>query len=107
MRFIEYILAAVLGSAGVATAGTPGEPSTRTLTADAITRPSGGAKGLFGRNPGGDPDRPDKVVGTGRKGRLHARRGRRTTRKTGNTAATTNGKKAGPLPVPPKTEKEH
>jgi hypothetical protein len=48
MRFIEYVLAAILGSSGIA-AAEPTSPATRTLTADAITQPSGGTEGLLGQ----------------------------------------------------------
>ena len=48
MRFIEYILAAILGSNGIATAE-PTSPATRTLTADAITQPRGGIEGSSGQ----------------------------------------------------------
>jgi hypothetical protein len=51
----EYVLLALLGSAGaVSPVGAP----TRTFTADAVTQPSGGAEGLPGQAPGGDPDDP-------------------------------------------------
>ena len=46
MPFVEYMLLAILGSAGAAAPGaTPGGPSTRTFTADAITQPIGGTEG--------------------------------------------------------------
>jgi hypothetical protein len=75
MRFIEYILVAVLGSSGIAAAGTPGGPSTRTITADAVTQATGGS--------------PGKQTGTGRKGRSHARRHHRR----GHRKVYTEGKK--------------
>jgi hypothetical protein len=74
MPFLEYVLLALLGSAGGATpAGTPA----RTLTADAVTQPSGSTEGLFGqvlkgkvhgaarRRPRGH--KRSKVTGTGSK----------------------------------------
>jgi hypothetical protein len=60
MAFFEYILVALLGSASATPGGTPG----RTLTADAVTQPSGGAEGLLGQATGGSTD---KHAGTGRK----------------------------------------
>jgi hypothetical protein len=60
MPIIEYMLLALLGSAGAATpGGTPGGPFTRTFTADSVTQPSGGTEGLLGE------------ADTGRKGRRH------------------------------------
>ena len=47
MPFLEYILLALLGTAGAAT---PGGPVTDTFTADALTQPSGGTEGLLGQN---------------------------------------------------------
>jgi len=67
------VLLAVLGSAGaVSPVGAP----TRTFAADAVTQPSGSAESLPGQSPGGDPDRPRKGAGTGRKSRYHAETGR-------------------------------
>jgi hypothetical protein len=47
MAFLEYMLAALLGSAGVAS---PGGTPARTFTAEAVTQPSGGTEGLLGQN---------------------------------------------------------
>ena len=92
MAFLEYMLVALLGSAGAAApGGTPGEPSTRTFTADAVTQPSGGTEGLLGQATGGSTD---KQAGTGRKGRVHleARRHHRRGHRHGKVI--TSGKKA-------------
>jgi hypothetical protein len=78
MRFIEYILVTVLGSSGVAAAEPP-SAGARTITADAVTQPAGGgAEGILGQATGGSPG---KQAGTGRKGRVHSRRGHRTARR--------------------------
>jgi hypothetical protein len=74
MPFLEYMLLALLGSAGTGPAGTP----TRTFTADAVTQPSGGTEGLGQKKPG-----EGKEAGTGRKGRSHARRHHRRGHKGG------------------------
>jgi hypothetical protein len=51
MPFFKYILAALLGSNVIAAPGAaPEGPSTRALTADAITQPGGGTEGLVGQN---------------------------------------------------------
>jgi hypothetical protein len=76
MPFLEYVLIALLGSAGAAVpGGTPGGASTRILTADIVTQPGGGTEGLPGQATGGSSD---KQAGTGRKGRhrTHYRRGK-------------------------------
>jgi hypothetical protein len=86
MAFLEYMLLTLLGSAGAASPGTPA----RTFTADALTQPSGGTEGLLGQAPGGDPDRPHNVAGTGRKGRYHLEAGRhhRRSHRRGKIATT-------------------
>ena len=96
MPVFEYVLLALLGSAGAAAPGTtPENPAMRTITADAVTQPSGGAEadgsltagiGLPGQATGGSPG---KQAGTGRKGKTHFsrrhRKGHRHTRRaTGN-----------------------
>lgn len=91
MQFLEYMLLALLGSAGAATpGGTPGSPSMRTIPADAVSQPSGGTGELPGQATGGSSD---KQAGTGRKGvrhaaRKHYRKGHRHTKViTGNKAS--------------------
>jgi hypothetical protein len=90
MPVFEYVLLALLGSAGTAAPGTtPENPAIRTITADAVTQPRGGAEGdgnlaagtgFPGQATGGSPG---KQAGTGRKGRTHfARRHRRGHRHT-------------------------
>jgi hypothetical protein len=75
MAFLEYMLLALLGSAGAAApGGTPGGSLTRTFTADAVTQPSGGTEGLIVQATGGSTD---KQAGTGRKGRRHTEARRR------------------------------
>ena len=64
MAFLEYMLLALLGTAGAATPG----PVTRTFTADAVTQPGGGTEGVLVQATGGSPG---KQAGTGRKGRHH------------------------------------
>ena len=44
MAFLEYMLLALLGTAGAAT---PGGTPARTFTADAVTQPSGGTEVLL------------------------------------------------------------
>jgi hypothetical protein len=93
MPFFKYVLLAILGSAGAAApAVTPGEPSPRTLTAEAITQPTGGTEGLFGQATGGSPG---KQAGTGRKGRVHtrSRRGHRRHHRTDKDPKLDTGKK--------------
>jgi hypothetical protein len=74
MALLEYMLLALLGSAGAAT---PGGPVTRTFTADSVTQPSGGTEcegiGLVGQVIKGSRENVDK------KGRhqVEARRRRR------------------------------
>jgi hypothetical protein len=68
MPFVEYMLLALLGSGAAIPGETPGGPSPRTFTADAVTQPSGGIEGLLGQATGGSPG---KQAGTGRKGRVH------------------------------------
>jgi hypothetical protein len=68
MPFFKYVLLAILGSAGATPGGTPGGPLTRTLSADAVTQPSGGTEGLLAQATGGSTD---KHAGTGRKSRHH------------------------------------
>jgi hypothetical protein len=98
MPVFEYVLLALLGSAGAAAPETtPGNPAMRTIAADAITQPNGGAEGnsslgagigLPGQATGGSPG---KQAGTGRKGKTHfARRHRRGHR---HTRTATTGKK--------------
>ena len=91
MPLLEYVLLALLGSVGTATPGaTLGGAPARTLTADAITQPSGGTEALLGQATGGSTDRH---AGTGRKSvhhtaaRRHYRRGHR------HAKVTTGGKK--------------
>jgi hypothetical protein len=87
MPVFEYVLVALLGAAGAATpAEMPGGSSMRTLTADIVTQPNGGAEGLLGQATGGSPG---KQAGTGRKGRRHTRRHRRRR----HTKVTETGKK--------------
>ena len=97
MPFAEYILLALLGSTGAAAPGvTPSSPSIRTLDADAIAQPSGGAAGegyfnagigLLEQATGGSTD---KGAGTGRKGRhpQSARRSHRAARRHHRTSHT-------------------
>jgi hypothetical protein len=49
MAFLEYMLLALLGSAGTFS---PGEAPARTFTADAVTQPGGGTEGLLGQKKG-------------------------------------------------------
>jgi hypothetical protein len=92
MAFLEYMLLALLGSAGVAAPGaTSGVPLTRTFTADAVTQPSGGAEGLLGQATGGSTD---KQAGTGRKGRHHLEARRRHRRGHRHGKVYESGKKA-------------
>jgi hypothetical protein len=114
MAFLEYMLLALLGSASATPAGTP----TRTFTADALTQPSGGTEGLIGQ------DTPPKKSSRHREARRHHRRGApiaayqtggaghhsleaRRQHKGHRHGKELSGKRAGPLPVPPKTEKPH
>ena len=46
MPLFQYVLVALLGTAGTASPGTPA----RTFTAEAVTQPSGGTEGLLGQN---------------------------------------------------------
>ena len=99
MAFFQYVLLALLGSAGAATPGvTPADPSTRTVNADAISQPRGGTAaegdfnegiGLLGQATGGSTDRQ---AGTGRKGRRHVE-ARRRHRRHRHRRVTTGGKK--------------
>ena len=86
MPFIEYMLLAILGSSPATTQGTP---SMRTLTADAIAQPGGGAevnldfnsgitllgqdtggcKGMASTGKGGTGKKPQKI--TWRRHRRH------------------------------------
>lgn len=114
MPLFECVLLAVLGSAG---ADSPVGAPTRTLhclscpvataplrriargtDADAVTQPSDGAESLPGQAPGGDPDRPRRGAGTGRKSRYHSEAGRhhRSGHRHGKVIkhATDSGKKA-------------
>jgi hypothetical protein len=66
MPFFEYMLLAILGSAPAAI---PGATPERTITADAVTQPTGGTPvdvnagiGLLGQDTGGSTD-----AGTGKK----------------------------------------
>ena len=96
MPIIEYMLLALLGSASAATpAGTPAGPLTRTLTADAVTQPSGGTEDLLGQATGGSPG---KQAGPGKKGRhvearRHHRRGHRRTMSQSSSTAGAGGVK--------------
>jgi hypothetical protein len=91
MPFLEYALLALIGSAGAATPGeTPRGPSTRTLTADAITQPSGTTEGLLAQATGGSTD---KQAGTGRKGRRHLEARRKHYRKGHRHGKLISGKK--------------
>jgi hypothetical protein len=48
MQFFKYLLLALVGSTGVAVAGeTPNTPSVKTLSADVIVQPNGGATSSF------------------------------------------------------------
>jgi hypothetical protein len=91
MPFFKYVLLAILGSAGATPGGTAGSPLTRTLSADAVTQPSGGTESLLGQATGGSTD---KQAGTGRKGRHHveARRQHRKGHRH-DKVLTTGGKK--------------
>ena len=90
MQFLEYMLLALLGSAGAATpGGTPGSPSMRTIPADAVSQPSGGTGELPGQATGGSTD---KQAGTGRKGVRHAARKHYKNRHR-HSKLTTGGKK--------------
>jgi hypothetical protein len=72
MPFFEYVLVALLGSAGAAVpAVTPGDASMRTLTADIVTQPSGGTEGLLGGSA--DKSRKHYRRGTGNRKHYHRR----------------------------------
>jgi hypothetical protein len=88
MPFLEYMLLALLGSAGAAT---PSEAPTRTFTADAVTQPSGGTEDLLAQATGGSPG---KQAGTGRKGRHHAEARRHHRRGHRHPKVYESGKKA-------------
>jgi|HubBroStandDraft_6_1064221.scaffolds.fasta_scaffold34001_3 hypothetical protein len=67
MPVFEYVLLALLGSAGAATPpGTTEGPLARTFTVDAVTQPSGGAEG---EGLSGQRYDKGKGAGTGRKDR--------------------------------------
>lgn len=90
MPFFEYVLVALLGSAGAAVPTvTPGDASMRTLTADIVTQPSGGTEGATGGTT---------KIATGNKSRKHYRRG------TGNRKHYHRRHRHGlnPQPLPPK-----
>jgi hypothetical protein len=70
MPVLEYMLLALVGLAGAAGPGTP----TRTFTADAATRRSGGTEVLLGQATGGTTGKP---ASTGRKRRRRHRKGLR------------------------------
>jgi hypothetical protein len=73
MPIFEYVLVALVGAAGAgAPLETPGRPMMRTLTADVLTQPNGGAEAFPGQTGGGSTDR---TTGTGRKGK-HLEKGR-------------------------------
>jgi hypothetical protein len=56
MRFFEYVLVALLGSAGAAVPGvTQGDASMRTLTADIVTQPSGTTEGVLAQRKSAVP----------------------------------------------------
>jgi hypothetical protein len=100
MPVFEYVLLALLGSAGAAAPGTtPENPAMRTITADAVTQPSGGADGdgnfsagtgLPGQATGGSPG---KQAGTGRKGRSHLAARKPNRRGHKHTKLITGGRK--------------
>ena len=78
MPFIEYMLLAILGASPAAT--TEGTPSMRTITADAITQPSGGVEDnldfsseitMLGQDTGGCKGMAK--AGTGKKPLTHQR----------------------------------
>jgi hypothetical protein len=98
MAFVEYILLAVLGSTGAAASGAPSSPSIRTLDADAIAQPSGGAAGECYVNAGialqATGGSTDKGAGTGRKGRhpQSARRSHRAHRRHHRTSHTSGNR---------------
>ena len=63
MAFLEYMLVALLGTAGAAApGGTPGSPLTRNFTADAVTQPGGGTEGLLGQDTGGTTTKKNPSV---------------------------------------------
>jgi hypothetical protein len=79
MPVIEYMLLALLGTAGAAApGGIPSSPSTRTLDADAVTQPNGGTAGLLGQATSGSPG---KRSGSG--GHVGGRSGRGKVRTAG------------------------
>jgi hypothetical protein len=98
MAFLEYMLAALLGTAGVASAGgTPGGSLTRSFTADAVTQPDGGTEGLLGQDTGGTTSKTTRGTHPfwrpGYYGRHHAQ-ARRSHKGGTHRKLTTSGKKA-------------
>ena len=90
MPIIEYMLLALLGTAGAAApGGIPSRLSTRTLDVDVVTQPKGGTAGLPGQDTGGDKD---KQAGTGRRDRSHLK-----ARRHQRSSITLN-----PQPLPPR-----
>ena len=95
MPFIEYMLLAILGSSPTTTEGTP---SARTLTAEAITQPSGGAEANLDLNSGitllpQDTGGCKGMAGTGKKPLHHQRTARHhRTHKGGKVINTRKGK---------------
>jgi hypothetical protein len=100
MPFIEYMLLAILGASPAA--ATEGKAPMRTLNADAVTQPSGGAEGnldfnsgiaLLGQDTGGSKGTATKPE-TGKKPlthqRISARRHRRHHNKVIKDTATRN-----------------
>ena len=91
MPFLEYALLALLGSAGAAGPGeAPNGPSTRILTADTVSQPSGGT-GFVGQKK---PRYHEKVTKTGRRHRRH-RRGHRPKLAADSGKKATNSKSSG------------
>lgn len=87
MPIFEYVLVALLGSAGAVTAvEEPTGTSMRTLTADIVIQPGGGSQATGGS--------PGKQSGTGRKGRRHSLARRRYHKGRRHSKVTTEGKKA-------------
>ena len=100
MPFLEYMLLAFLGSApATVVGGTPSGPATtRTITADAITQPGGGAAGdlsaglaFVGQATGGSTD--SRKLGTGKKPLEHTRSRRHHRRSHSHKGAIESGKK--------------
>jgi hypothetical protein len=97
MAFLEYMLLALLGSAGAAApGGTPVVPVARTFSADAVTQPTGGTEGegisVLGQCTGRGIFKTSGASGkkstNPQAARKHYRRGHR------HAKVTTSGKKA-------------